>query len=208
MKRVFSLLVCSLLMNSPVFAQQEIVSAVKNDLIARHVTLTGPCGAFEITKRVAWILRAQGVGLLDKPGGNMCQGYSVDYLVFPDFSGRDILGDAGGENAPAWSAEPNEPTGAFVGRWRAAFDPGDTIVPVPPVPPIPPVPDLSQAILEAIQGFRKEARDEAILAHEERVAQRAFREKVGVEWKKVSSYLVVITSAFVAGKFVWGRTAQ
>ncbi len=127
------LLVVAFLMSVvPVFGQSEIVAAVKNDLIARHVNLEGGCGAFEITKRVAWVLRAQGVGLMEKSGGNNCQGYSTDWLVFLDFSGRDILTDSGGENGPAWSPEPNDPPGTYAGRWRAPFDPGDVVVVPPP----------------------------------------------------------------------------
>lgn len=118
-------------------AQVELVASIKADLVARGVNLAGSCGALEITKRVAWALRSQGVGLLDKPNGNNCQGYSVDYLVFPDMSGRDILGDGGGDNVPEWDAEPNEPPGTFAGRWRAPIDPADTGIPVPP--PVPPV---------------------------------------------------------------------
>lgn len=129
-----------LLFSSAASAQVELVSAVKNDLVAQGVNLAGPCGAFEITKRVAWALRAQGVGLLDKSAGNNCHGYAVDYVVFPDGSGRDILGDGGGDNVPEWDAEPNEPPGTFAGRWRAPIDPAEgpiTGTPVPP--PVPPV---------------------------------------------------------------------
>lgn len=138
--RRFVLTALFLLTATIAHAQVELVSAVKADLVARGVNLAGPCGAFEITKRVAWALRAQGVGLLDKSAGNNCQGYSVDYLVFPDSSGRDILGDGGGDNVPEWDAEPNEPAGTFAGRWRAPIDPTDgPIIGIPVPPPVPPV---------------------------------------------------------------------
>lgn len=178
-------------------AQVEVVAAVKNDLVARGVNLAGPCGAFEITKRVAWVLRAQGVGLLDKPGGNNCQGYSVDYLVFPDFSGRDILGDGGGENAPQWSGEPNEPAGAFAGRWRAPFDPGDVVGPAPgPMPPTPPqTPNLDQQILDAIKAH------EAAQAVE-RAKAEAFRQAVGREWAKFGLFLTKYVLPVVGGLLV------
>src|SRR5688572_15243198 len=48
------------------------VAAVKERLRADGVDLIGPCGAFAITKRVAWGLRATGAGLLSKPYGNQC----------------------------------------------------------------------------------------------------------------------------------------
>ena len=171
------------LLAAPALAQVEIVQAVKNDLVSRGVDLSGPCGGFNITKRVAWILRAQGIGLLDKPSGNNCQGYSVDYLVFPDFSGRDILGDGGGENSPLWSVEPNEPAGTFVGRWRAAFDPGDTQAPPPTLPPTPPVvvpPGTDTALLELIKA---ELEMHEALEAAEREKQEAFRQAVGHEYR-------------------------
>lgn len=191
-------LIGAILLSPGVFAQQEIVSAIKNDLVARHVSLTGPCGAFEITKRVAWALRSQGVGLLDKPGGNNCQGYSVDYLVFPDMSGRDILGDGGGENIPQWSGDPNEPPGTFAGRWRAAFDPGDA--PAPPPVVTPPVPPPSEGTILPIVT---ETRD-LLKAHEaaeavERAKAEEFRQRVGIAWGQVSKWAAVIGGSILAG---------
>jgi hypothetical protein len=124
--------------STPAFAQVEVVSAVKNDLVARGVSLSGPCGAFEITKRVAWVLRAQGIGLLSKPQGNNCQGYSVDFLTRQDGSGLDILGDGGGDNTPTW--HDAEPPGALSSRWREPFDPGDGVVTPPPTPTVPTIP--------------------------------------------------------------------
>lgn len=125
---------------APLAAQVELVATVKADLAARGVHLSGPCGAFEITKRVAWQLRDQGVGLLAKPSGNHCDGYSVDYLVRSDLSGIDILSDAGESNGPAW--QPSEPPGTFAGRWRAPFDPDppplNTAEPVATAPYTPP----------------------------------------------------------------------
>src|SRR5437773_305690 len=69
-----------LLVAAPAFAQShdDVVAAVKAELEARHVDLSGPCGAFAITKRVAWRLRNDGAGLLPKSGGTNCEGYSTD----------------------------------------------------------------------------------------------------------------------------------
>jgi hypothetical protein len=99
----------------------EYVAAIKAQLQAQGVSLTGPCGAFEVTKRVAWGLRAQGVGLLSKPGGNNCNGYATDYLVLPNGDGVDILSDGGGNNGPQWSVQPGEFAGSD--RWRAPVSP-------------------------------------------------------------------------------------
>jgi hypothetical protein len=138
MHRICLISAICLLWTNVSFAQVEVVSAVKNDLVARGVSLVGPCGAFEITKRVAWVLKAQGIGLLSKPQGNNCQGYSVDFLTRQDGSGLDILGDGGGDNTPTW--HDSEPPGALSGRWREPFDPGDTPAPPPVVnPPAPPI---------------------------------------------------------------------
>ena len=96
------------------------VAEVKAQLQARGVDLTGPCGAFAITKRVAWGLRATGAGLLSKPSGNNCEGFAVDIIAFPTGLIVDILGDAGNANTPSWNpGEPVEPA-----RYRPAVDPG------------------------------------------------------------------------------------
>jgi len=97
------------------------VAAVKAQCRAAGVDLSGPEGAFQITKRVAWGLREYGIGLVSKSSGNQWQGYSVDYLCWGNGDGVDILGDAGGANIPQWSAKPEEFSGQD--RWR------------PPVPP-------------------------------------------------------------------------
>ncbi len=203
-QRILAMFIIVAMLAPGLAAQQEIVSAIKNDLVARQVNLTGPCGAFEITKRVAWALRAQGVGLLDKPGGNNCQGYSVDYLVFPDGSGRDILGDGGGENIPQWGGEPSEAPGTFTGRWRAPFDPGDAALPPGPAPvPQPPAPSPIVPALTLLQQtlneFRQESHEETIKAEEERRAQRQFRSDVGVEWGKITKWIAVIGGSVLAG---------
>lgn len=128
----------------PASAQQSLVSAVKDDLIRRGVDISGPCGAFGITKRVAWALRGQGIGLVSKPQGTNCDGFSVDN-VSTGMTGRsiDILVDAGGQNGPAWND-----IGQTGGDWAPAIDPGDVPAPPPTQPPpsnpVPPtVIDLS-----------------------------------------------------------------
>lgn len=105
----------------------DVVAAVKNDLTARGINLNGPCGAFEITRRVAWRLRGESAGVLHKPTGNNCQGFAVDIIVFPDGTHFDILINAETENKPAWQlvkvAGTEEPLKVDPGRWRAPTDP-------------------------------------------------------------------------------------
>jgi len=100
--------------------QTSLVAQIKADLVSRGVDLTGPCGAFEITKRVAWALRNDQAGLLSKPSGNNCQGYSTDIIIYPDGYNYDILGSGGEANTPQWLAGSLiDPT-----RYVPAFDPG------------------------------------------------------------------------------------
>ena len=95
------------------------VGAVKAQLEAQGVNLLGPCGAFQITKRVAWGLRARGAGLLSKPGGNNCDGYATDIVAWPDRA-YDILSDGGNTNGPNWNETDVED---LAGRWRPAVQP-------------------------------------------------------------------------------------
>lgn len=113
----------------------DIVREVKADLEARGFSLAGACGAFQITKRVAWRLRAEGVGLLSKPSGENCTGYAVGFIVYPNAAGYDILGDAGGDNGPQWSGPDLDP--GLIGRWREPVDPGDAPAQAPPPTPEP-----------------------------------------------------------------------
>lgn len=95
------------------------VAAVKAALEAAGINLIGPCGAFAITKRVAWGLRGAGAGLLSKPNGNNCDGFATDIVAFPDRA-YDILSDGGATNGPTW----NE-TGVddLASRWRPPVQP-------------------------------------------------------------------------------------
>jgi hypothetical protein len=97
------------------------VAAVKAQLQAQGVDLSGGCGAFQITKRVAWGLRGQGYGLLAKPSGNHCDGYATDIVMQNNGSGDivDILGDGGNGNTPNWNVSDTvDPS-----RWRPPVEP-------------------------------------------------------------------------------------
>lgn len=123
-----------LLVAAPLFAQShaDVVASVKAQLEAKHVDLSGACGAFSITRRVAWLLRDEGAGVLAKPTGNQCESKAVDIIVYKDGHGFDVLADAGGTNAPMWNAVAIENGAA---RWMAPTDPGDAPIPSPPTPP-------------------------------------------------------------------------
>jgi hypothetical protein len=116
----------------------DIVQQVKAELEAKGVSLSGPCGAFAITKRVAWRLRAEGAGLLDKPGGNNCEGFATDIVCYPSGQIVDVLSDGGGINGPTWQEKGTEDAS----RYRPAVDPGDDVVVPPPPPPL----DLSEIV--------------------------------------------------------------
>ena len=82
--------------------------------------------AFDVTKRVAWLLRGEGGGLLIKDAGEniiFWQGYwfSLSRICFPDGHLIKVLTDAGegGTNGPAYNDD------GFVDprRWVPAIDP-------------------------------------------------------------------------------------
>lgn len=117
--RVFTILVCSLLLNAgTVFGQTELVAQVKAELVAAGANLSGPCGSFRITNEVAkranLLLLGKGAGnrAIPQPDGSCLTpeqsnqpGYADGYLIYPNGVGVDILGDAGGGNLPAWQYE-------------------------------------------------------------------------------------------------------
>lgn len=105
----------------------DVVAQVKDTLLARGEDLSGPCGALKIIRHVAWILRAEGAGLLAKPTGNNCDGLAVDIICYQNGDHYDVLSDSGGTNGPAWTL-----VGQYdVSRWRAPTNPGDIPTPAP-----------------------------------------------------------------------------
>lgn len=117
------------------------VAAVKADLESRGVNLLGACGAFEITSRVAWLLRAEGWGLIFKnPGQNGCsyptrERYAVDAIMLPGGQVVDMLINSETENTPAWQLKDITDRSL----WRQPFE-RDAGVPVPTPGPVPPPP--------------------------------------------------------------------
>jgi len=139
----------------------DVVAHVKADLLAQNVSLVGPCGAFEITRRVAWLLRDEGAGLLMKNNGNNCAGYAVDIIAYTDGTIVDILVKGGGDedaagnpipgtgNGPAWQVNPVkvDPT-----RWAPPV-PWSVVVDVPPIgtdPPDPPTVPTDAAVMAVL----------------------------------------------------------
>lgn len=117
-----------------------IVDSIKKFVVARGVDLKGPCGAFEITKRVAWFFRETGAGLHAKYTGERCGDYNSNIVIWQDGQYVDCLVDAGGANTPAWQLEQGD--GIY---WRPPVDPGDAVAPAPVPSPTPaPAPDPSK----------------------------------------------------------------
>jgi hypothetical protein len=64
-------------------------------------------GAFEVTKRVAWLLRGEGAGLLLKNGGEnivswMGYSFSAGRICYPDGHIYKVLTDIPSTNGPSW----------------------------------------------------------------------------------------------------------
>ncbi len=105
------------------------VQAAKDELIAEGKKFPDPnatneCYRFEIVKRAA--PKIDGAGFLSKPGGNNCNGFSVDIIAFPDGYIYDVIGDdssSGGDGSkPSWHATgcgPITGNGTCPERYRA-----------------------------------------------------------------------------------------
>lgn len=96
------------------------VAQAKADLITAGIDIVSlPCGPFEITKLTAWRLGASypEIGLRSKSGGNNCNGYSTDVIVWRPQVGSgtvvyeyNVLNDEDGAAIPTWSfIGPNDP---------------------------------------------------------------------------------------------------
>ena len=183
-------------------SHEDDVRIIKAQLVTAGVDLSGPCGAFQITKRVVWRLRAEGYGLLVKSGNN-CEGYSTDAVILPSGLHYDILVDSGGANGPTWSIVLDEHTGQPLlrpGDYRPPFDPDPEVEPAPvPVPQPTPEPPPADDQLDRIE----DKLDKHIESTEE------FQKNVGSEWRAVKNFLkdkgLYILGAVLSGKFIWGN---
>jgi hypothetical protein len=84
-------------------------------------------GAFEVTKRVAWLLRGGGAGLLLKPGGENIttwkgQSFSAGRIVYPNGHLFKLLSDIPTTNGPSWQDEGVDRE--LIPRYVPAIDPG------------------------------------------------------------------------------------
>lgn len=109
----------------------DVVTAVKDQLVAQGEGLSGPCGAFKITLGTVWALSAhEPIGLVakrDDQEGCTYKGarYAVDAAMYPDGTTYDMLINSQTENRPAWQVTGAQPPSA----WRAPVDPGDPVDP-------------------------------------------------------------------------------
>ena len=161
--------------------------------------------------KVAWIHRAEGWGLLHKPGGNKCPtqqhvDVSCDYLVYkPTMQGFDVLSN---ETVPVWQLGDSFITQPE--RWippvAAEIVPPDAPGPVPTQPT-----ELLQRVItieQVVADIRQQNMEHEILDAAERVKAQEFRDAVGSEWAKfgkfVAKYGPIVLGAVAAGKW-WGN---
>jgi hypothetical protein len=132
----------------------DVVTRVKAELLAVGVSIAGPCGAFEITKRVAWECQKLEPGLrpgliAKVPGQAGCAWpghpdpdsyYGHQVIIYPDGTHYDILIAAGNLNEPSWALQQIDGQPFLRPElWRPAQNP--IAPPIPPEPvPIPPQP--------------------------------------------------------------------
>lgn len=214
------LVLCVVLLSSvSAFAQQDHTSTVaqaKAILVAQGVDLTTPCGAWAITDLAAWLLRAEGAGILDKPTGNQCKGYGVDVIIYKSGKCFDVLVDSTGANTPAWNELEG---GCDVTRWRAPIDLTTVTPPTePPCPPCPACPscppcpacppppvcppcdgtsvtcvglvELQSRVIELQGKLDALAQQERLGTEAVRADIKAHRDAVASVWKKVLMYVV------------------
>lgn len=172
---------------------------------AQVENLQGPCGAFQIINRAAWNHREVGLGVMAKPQGTHCewppgsgQFYSVDWLLYPDGAGGDMLINAETANTPTWTlSAPNEEVAT---HWRPPVG-SESSPPLPPPPP--PAFDVQEALL-AIQAQNRETQQAIEVVRASLEAHR----QVSRDWvNRTLSFLkdpktIAVVLGILAGKFV------
>lgn len=199
----------------------NVVASKKTILLSRGEDLSGPCGAFKITREVAAdpVIRAEGWGLVASTG-NGCPiagiVYRADTLMQPNGLVVDLLRRAESDegnttnnanfNIPTWDPTGNQdPT-----NWRAPL--ASVIAPVPnPVPTPTPTP-TPQPVPAPVQTLDLSGVYERIRtledAHERQYLDLAHRVDavsgqvagVSVQVKEHDEKVSVITSFFKDGK--------
>lgn len=173
-----------------------VVVDAKLDLEKAGVDLSGPCGAFQITKLVAWRLRDKGIKLLKKESGNNCDGYSVDYLVREDLTGVDMLSDAGGDNGPVWNEKEADP--GFAGRIMEPIEVNDPDAPVPV--PLPDHVDSTTVIaIHEMNAHIEEISRSEITQNEKLDALMAKLEHYDREFEKIKPQLAALLPVLIGG---------
>jgi len=155
MNILHSVIALALLVAAPAAAQtpnhKALVELTKAALVAQGQAFTTNCDAFQITARVAWVLRSEGATLIKKSAAqNGCvylgQKYSHDALQFAD-GWADLLASAGPPaniNTPTWQWTAGATNTADATKFAAPvdLDAGAPVIPPvvsPPVdPPLPP----------------------------------------------------------------------
>lgn len=206
MRKLFTILACSLLLNASVARaadHADVVQRVKDALVVAGIDLNGPCGAYAITRRVAWELREEAAGTLHKPAGNQCEERAVDIIAYPDGRIVDILSDAGTTNGVMWSeGESVDPS-----RWRPAAPASTPTTPNPPeppvvIPPTTPAPLPSLDLSPVLIKLDLLSRDIAVLRDE----LRAHDERNEGHWRRVSmfatKYVLPVVMAFFGGRAI------
>jgi len=107
----------------------DLVNQVRSYVVNTLDIDIGPnCGAEEIIKRVAWVLRDKQAGLLNTFHSSRCDTNSIsaDFMSFPDGSGVDIM-HLGGTTATTTASWIAYPSGQFEANtsYVAPTDPGD-----------------------------------------------------------------------------------
>ncbi len=111
-------------------SQSAVVASIKSQLESTGVRFVTDCEVFEITKRVAWQLKDEGVGLFKKSSGEgVCDGFSIKRIVYSDGYLFKILSDAGvgGANGPQWvpdSCGPANGDGTCPDLYSSPVNPG------------------------------------------------------------------------------------
>ena len=206
------LIVLSLLWPGRLCAQShaDVVAAVKAELQGRGVELAGPCGAFQITERVAWRLRADGAGLLSKPSGNNCNGFAVDIVAYRDGHIVDMLSDAGSSNGPTWQ----DAGMVDAALWRAVLnpDPGSVVPPAGTTPGNGHLPSTDlQFIEQRLTGIeanlvelQRRVRDLQVQETTDTDAIRgdikSFRERAGEALKVAMKYAIPVIAGLLSGR--------
>jgi hypothetical protein len=225
MKRTFSILLCSLLMNTGLALAQTPYETLVT-YRAQYPTPMSGLQAAALLNRVAWDFRDQGMKLLGKSGGENCPMpngilISCDFLVHaPTLTGHDVMsgaqGGAGSVTGFTWGPGPEPLADSIASGARTLVDPiqpsnGGGVTPTPTPSPSPvPTPVTNGTFLNTQEIIRLANEIYKIqVEHEqaeaiERAKADAFRQAVGHEYQKfftfVAKYILPAVGAVFVGR--------